>query len=196
MSDGLSEGARWTEERDERQQKIDAFFTAIERFFRKERLLTDVMALYDVFDALRYEGHLIEHRLAKERPKRKDALQKSLAQAVVGQDTDKTWCRILANALRYASPSVTDKLRDCAGMTAMALLAQNTGGAAPSVYGDIFAVLNGVKRATGELVILDIVDAPRAVISVSIPDGETTSDPKLSELCFLAIRHPGKQESV
>ena len=196
MSDGLSEGARWAEERDERQGKIDAFFAAIERFFRKKMLLTDVMALYDVFDALRYQGHLIEHLLRKERPQRKSAMQKLLAQAIGGHETKKAWCRILASALRYASPSVTDQLRDCAEMTAIALLAPNSGRAEPSVYGDIFAVLDGIKHATGELVMLDIADAPRAVISVSIPNGEITSDPKLVNLCFLAICRPQKRGSA
>jgi hypothetical protein len=196
MSDGLSEGARWAEERDERQKKIDAFFAAIEQFFHKKMLLTNVMALFDAFDALRYEGHLIKQHLQKGRPRRKSAMQKSLEQAVVGHDTKRTWCRILAIALQHASPSVTDRLRDCAKMTAIALLVPNRGGAAPSIYGDIFAVLDGIKHATGELVMLDIADAPRAVISVSIPDGEITSDPKLVNLCFLAICRPEKRESV
>lgn len=189
MSDGMSDGHRWAEEHEARRKRVDAFFAAIERFFEKKMLLTDLKHLFKDFDDLRYVNHLISHQLKKSQEKRWLALQSVLSRvsALEGQ----AWVEILVLALQYASPNITKRLQRLAGLEAIALCASNGAHRPPTIYGDLNAVLDALDGGRTP-VTARISDPVRAIVRVEMPSGIVVSEPEQDLLRFIGAFDPNR----
>lgn len=187
MSDGMSEGHRWAEESDARQRRIDAFFAAIERLAQKQMLLSDIEPLFNDFDALRFQNHLIPHVLKRTRKERWRACSEILKRVVAGHG--RSWIEILVLSLQHASPCVTERLQGLAGLEAIVLCASNGEYAEPKVYGDLSAVIEALEKGF-QPITATINDPYRAIVGVQIPNGKIISDTSRETLRFLGAYDP------
>ncbi|WKZ28829.1 MAG: hypothetical protein QY323_04845 [Patescibacteria group bacterium] len=187
MSDGLSEGARWAEEHEERQQKIDALFRMVVRVVAGERKIDDLRSDFMTFDTLRYQHHLVWGRLIKGQNKRWQVFRADLAEAI-RKGGERPWANVLALALQYASPAVTEELRLCSGeytFYPIALYAPNGRGNQPTWYGNVEAVLEAIAQG-GMAVVVKIEDRIRSIVSVTLGSEKENTDPERATLRFLA----------
>lgn len=187
MSDGLSDGYRCAEEREERQKKIDALFRMVVRVVAGERKIDDLRPDFMTFDALRYQHHLVWGRLYKSQHRRWEAFRMDLATAI-RKGGERPWAMILTLALQYASPDVTEELRRCSEEYAfypIALYAPNGRGRQGTWYGNVEAVLEAISQG-GMAVSVKIEDRIRSIVSVTLGSEKENADPELATLRFLA----------
>ncbi|MFA5854301.1 MAG: hypothetical protein WC866_04425 [Patescibacteria group bacterium] len=187
MSDGLSEGHRWAEEREDLQRKRDAFFHMIMRTALENRQVGDLKPDFETFDAIRYTDHIARGRLGKTAHRRWASFRVTLMTAMRKGD-ERCWAQILTLALQYASPSVTEELRQFSEAFALhqiALYAPNGSGQGGTWYGNVEAVL-GAIAAGGKATVVEIEDRERAIVSITLGSEKENVDPGRSTLRFLA----------